>query len=133
MFKRFPLNSQYLIDKYTKYLLSIVVSFWSVYSLKNGALILGTKNNGVIVFNTYYNTPDYQYDTINSTISTNNINNVLVDKIGNIWAGTNRGLCKINLGSDMLRKVSFTLLTITTLPQTFILICFLTTYFMMRM
>ena len=73
----------------------------SVYSLKNGALILGTKNNGVIVFNTYYNTPDYQYDTINSTISTNNINNVLVDKIGNIWAGTNSGLCKINLGSDI--------------------------------
>jgi len=60
-------------------------------------LIIGTSNNGLYV----YDLSNHKIINFNQSqgLISNTIQNIAVDRLNNIWLGTDRGISKVNLGS----------------------------------
>lgn len=67
------------------------------YSLKNGNLVLGTQNNGLIILDQEFN--PIQHLTKNKGLNHRTVVALYEDDFDNLWVGLNNGICSIELGS----------------------------------
>lgn len=80
--------------------------FYSITSFNHSDLLLGTRNNGIYVYNTRNgNLKPFFY---NEQLIGNDIYSLNVDENGEIWASTNSGIVKINAESSIINRYSET-------------------------
>jgi signal transduction histidine kinase/ligand-binding sensor domain-containing protein len=71
----------------------------------NDVLYLGTSEKGIIAFNCL--DKKYNYFNTKSGLSSDFIYNLLQDGLGNIWAGTGMGICKLSSSETKQPKIKF--------------------------
>ncbi len=70
--------------------------FQNIHEWRDGNLWIETQSEGIFVFNpTNRETKNFRYNSRDEhSIPGNNIENIFEDRSGNIWIGTDKGLCK---------------------------------------